>query len=91
MLPCNCRQFAGATHFSISAQCPVAIVGSRALNLKQLQQLQKTRHLNQSDAGNDVRHVQRLSRHTKLDTLMIYDDNRQNLQSEVSASLAEMV
>lgn len=31
----------------------------------------------------DVRKVQKLSRHKKLDTLMIYDDNRNSLQGIV--------
>lgn len=36
----------------------------------------------------DVRKVQKLSRHAKIETLMIYDDNRQNVQEEVSSILA---
>jgi len=36
----------------------------------------------------DVRKVQKLSRHAKIETLMIYDDNRQNMQEEVSSLLA---
>jgi integrase/recombinase XerC len=35
--------------------------------------------------------VQNLSRYANLNTLMIYDDNRQNLQGEISDLLAEMV
>jgi integrase/recombinase XerC len=42
-------------------------------------------------SGGNVRKVQRLSRHAKLDTLMIYDDNRQNLQGEISGLLADLV
>ncbi|AUB36127.1 xerC, integrase/recombinase XerC [Nostoc flagelliforme CCNUN1] len=38
--------------------------------------------------GGDARKVQRLSRHAKLDTLMIYDDNRRNQQGEVTDLLA---
>ena len=34
--------------------------------------------------GGDVRKVQKLSRHSNLNTLMIYDDNRRNHQGEVS-------
>jgi len=30
-----------------------------------------------------------LSRHVKLETLMIYDDNRQNMQGEVSELLSD--
>lgn len=36
----------------------------------------------------DARKVQRLSRHAKLDTLMLYDDNRRNQQGEVTDLLA---
>jgi integrase/recombinase XerC len=44
------------------------------------------------DASNgDVRTAQRLSRHSKLDTLMIYDDNRQGLQGKASIVLADLV
>jgi integrase/recombinase XerC len=41
--------------------------------------------------GGDVRRVQKLSRHANLNTLMIYDDNRQNVQGEISDLLAELV
>jgi integrase/recombinase XerC len=44
------------------------------------------------DATNgDVRRVQKLSRHADLNTLMIYDDNRQNVQGEISDLLAGLV
>ncbi len=39
--------------------------------------------------GGDVRAVQRLSRHARLETLMVYDDNRRDLQGEVTRSLSE--
>ncbi len=39
----------------------------------------------------DVRKVQKLSRHKKLDTLMIYDDNRTSLQSEVTGMLDDLI
>jgi integrase/recombinase XerC len=39
----------------------------------------------------DVRRVQKLSRHSDLNTLMIYDDNRQNQQGEVTDLLAGLV
>ncbi len=41
--------------------------------------------------GGDVRRVQKLSRHAKLDTLMIYDDNRQNVQGDITDLLADLV
>ena len=41
--------------------------------------------------GGDVRKVQKLSRHANLNTLIVYDDNRQNLQGELSDLLADML
>jgi integrase/recombinase XerC len=41
--------------------------------------------------GGDVRKVQKLSRHADLNTLMIYDDNRANVQGEISDLLADLV
>jgi integrase/recombinase XerC len=35
--------------------------------------------------------VQKLSRHADLNTLMIYDDNRKDLQGEISDLLAGLV
>lgn len=44
------------------------------------------------DATNgDVRKVQKLSRHADLNTLMIYDDNRRDVQGEISDLLAGLV
>jgi integrase/recombinase XerC len=42
-------------------------------------------------SGGDVRTAQRLSRHSRLDTLMIYDDNRKGLQGKASGVLADLV
>jgi len=39
----------------------------------------------------NVRKVQKLSRHKKLDTLMLYDDNRTNMQGEVSSLLGDLI
>ncbi|MFM7407015.1 MAG: tyrosine-type recombinase/integrase [Cuspidothrix sp.] len=41
--------------------------------------------------GGDVRKVQKLSRHSKLDTLMIYDDNRKKDQGEITNLLDDLV
>ncbi|OKH14627.1 tyrosine-type recombinase/integrase [[Limnothrix rosea] IAM M-220] len=44
------------------------------------------------DATNgDVRKVQKFSRHSDLNTLMIYDDNRKNMQGEVTDLLADLI
>src|SRR5579871_1449755 len=42
-------------------------------------------------AGGDVRRVQRLSRHARLETLQIYDDNRSDLQGEVTNLLSQIL
>jgi integrase/recombinase XerC len=39
-------------------------------------------------SGGDVRAAQRFSRHARLDTLQIYDDNRQNLGGKLAAKIA---
>jgi integrase/recombinase XerC len=41
--------------------------------------------------GGDVRRVQKLSRHSSLNTLLIYDDNRRNHQGEVTDLLDSLV
>ena len=41
--------------------------------------------------GGDVRRVQRLSRHKKIETVMVYDDNRADMQGEVSGLLSGLV
>jgi len=42
-------------------------------------------------SGGDIRKVQRLSRHVKMETLRIYDDNRQDLQGEMTSSLSRLL
>lgn len=39
----------------------------------------------------DVRKVQKFSRHSDLNTLMIYDDNRKNVQGEITELLADLI
>ncbi len=39
----------------------------------------------------DVRRVQKLSRHKNINTLLIYDDNRKNLQAEVTGLLEDLL
>jgi len=54
----------------------------------------RIRHSSITEALNltngDVRKVQKLSRHSNLNTLMIYDDNRHSLQGEVTQMLDEL-
>jgi len=42
-------------------------------------------------ADGDIRKVQRLSRHARLETLLIYDDNRTNFQGEMTDRLSALV
>ena len=42
-------------------------------------------------AGGDIRRVQRLSRHARLETLQIYDDNRTDLQGEMTNLLSALL
>lgn len=42
-------------------------------------------------SGGNVREVQKLSRHSKLETLLIYDDHRQGVQAKISGLLADLV
>ena len=39
-------------------------------------------------AEGDIRKVQRLSRHARMETLQIYDDNRNDLQGEVTNKIS---
>ncbi|MGF1487528.1 MAG: hypothetical protein ACFBSE_10605 [Prochloraceae cyanobacterium] len=39
----------------------------------------------------DVRRVQKLSRHKNINTLLVYDDNRKNLQGEVTDLLDDLL
>lgn len=42
-------------------------------------------------SGGDIRRVQRLSRHARLETLQIYDDNRTDLQGEMTNQLSRLL
>jgi integrase/recombinase XerC len=42
-------------------------------------------------SGGDIRRVQRLSRHARLETLRIYDDNRADLQGEMTEALSRLL
>ncbi len=65
-----------------------------AAGLDKVMSPHRIRHSSITEALNltngDVRKVQKLSRHSNLNTLMIYDDNRQNLQGEVTGMLDDL-
>jgi len=64
---------------------------AKAAGIDKVMSPHRIRHSSITEALNltngDVRKVQKLSRHSNLNTLMIYDDNRQNLQGEVTGLL----
>jgi integrase/recombinase XerC len=62
--------------------------GVKAISPHQIRHSSITAALDATD-GN-VRKVIKLSRHSKIETLMIYDDNRVNVQSQVTNLLSEL-
>ena len=40
------------------------------------------------DAGRDVRDVRKFSRHAKLDTVLVYDDNRADVAGDIARTVA---
>ena len=68
---------------------------AKLAGIKKVMSPHRIRHSSITEALNltngDVRKVQKLSRHSNLNTLMIYDDNRQNLQGEVTDMLDDLV
>ncbi|MEM7758058.1 MAG: tyrosine-type recombinase/integrase [Cyanobacteria bacterium P01_A01_bin.40] len=68
---------------------------ARIAGIDKMMSPHRIRHSSITEALNltngDVRKVQKLSRHSNLNTLMIYDDNRQNLQGEVTGMLDDLV
>ena len=68
---------------------------AKAAGIDKVMSPHRIRHSSITEALNltngDVRKVQKLSRHSNLNTLMIYDDNRQNLQGEVTGMLDDLV
>jgi len=67
---------------------------AQAAGIDKVMSPHKIRHSSITEALNltngNVRKVQKLSRHSNLNTLMIYDDNRQNLQGEVTEMLDDL-
>ena len=68
---------------------------SAAAGIKKRMSPHRVRHSGITEALNstngDVRRVQKLSRHSKLDVLLIYDDARINLQKEVTDILSNLL
>ena len=61
----------------------------KVISPHRIRHLSITTALDKTD-GN-VRKVQKLSRHAKFETLMIYDDNRTNAQKEITEVLDGLV
>jgi integrase/recombinase XerC len=72
----------------VEASCKNAGI-SKKMSPHRIRHSSITHALDQS--GGNVRAVQRLSRHAKLETLMIYDDNRSDLQGTLSELLADSI
>ncbi len=66
-----------------------ALIGLKRLTPHQIRHSAITAALEMTKG--DVRKVQKLSRHAKIQTLLIYDDNRSNFQQEVSAGLSKLL
>lgn len=81
----------------LSTQAIYDIVKSRcqAAGISKVMSPHRVRHSSITAAleatGGDVRRVQKLSRHSSLNTLLIYDDNRKNHQGEVTDILDGLV
>jgi integrase/recombinase XerC len=68
----------------IDGYCKAAGI-NRKMSVHRLRHSSITHALDATD-GN-VRKVQKLSRHAKIETLMIYDDNREDIQGELSSMM----
>ena len=92
-----CSVNAGYQDGRLSTQAIYNIVSDRcqAAGITKVMSPHRIRHSSITAAleatGGDVRRVQKLSRHSSLNTLLIYDDNRKNHQKEVSDLLDSLV
>ena len=82
------RLTGSAIHWLVARYCQAAGI-SKPMSPHRIRHSSITAALD-ATKGN-VRKVQKLSRHSQLDTLMVYDDNRHNDQLELSELLSEMV
>lgn len=82
------RLTGGAIYWLVDGYCKAAGCGKQ-MSPHRIRHSAITAALDATD-GN-VRKVQKLSRHSQIDTLMVYDDNRCNDQLELSELLSEMV
>ena len=92
-----CSVNAGYRDGRLSTQAIYDIVKSRcqSAGISKAMSPHRVRHSSITAAleatGGDVRRVQKLSRHSSLNTLLIYDDNRKNHQGEVTDLLDGLV
>jgi integrase/recombinase XerC len=92
-----CSVNAGYRDGRLSTQAIYDIVKSRCQDagITKVMSPHRIRHSSITAAleatGGDVRRVQKLSRHSSLNTLLIYDDNRRNHQGEVTDILDGLV
>jgi integrase/recombinase XerC len=82
------RRLSGAALYKLVRQTAVAAGVKKIMSPHRIRHSAITAAL---DATNgNVRKVQKLSRHKKIDTLMLYDDNRTNAQGEISDLLSNL-
>ncbi len=82
------RRLSGATLYKLVRQTTVTAGIQKIMSPHRIRHSAITAAL---DATNgNVRKVQKLSRHKKIDTLMLYDDNRTNAQGEISDLLSNL-
>jgi integrase/recombinase XerC len=92
-----CSVNAGYTDGRLCTQAIYTVVKERcqAAGISKVMSPHRIRHSSITAAleatGGDVRRVQKLSRHSSLNTLLIYDDNRRNHQGEVTDILDSLV
>jgi integrase/recombinase XerC len=95
--PLFCSVNPGYRHGRLTPQAIYNIVSDRSLlaGIKKKMSPHRIRHSSITaalDATNgDVRAVQKLSRHSSLNTLMVYDDNRINAQAKVTDILDALI
>jgi integrase/recombinase XerC len=82
------RLLSSSIHYLVSSLCKQAGI-EKSMSPHRVRHSGITAALDAT--GGNVRKVQKLSRHAKLDTLMIYDDNRANIQGEMTNLLEKLI
>jgi integrase/recombinase XerC len=87
---CNCgRRLTGQAVYDLVRKASADAGISKIMSPHRCRHSAITEALNAT--GGDVRRVQKFSRHSKLETLMLYDDNRLNHQGEITEILENLM